>query len=95
MLKRTPTNFLVDDFFYFREICFEQVICSADKSSLYYLLNAPHLSSLVPANNSRYERRKEQEVADNAKMLQAELNDQGADNTTAVYLEGFANGISC
>ena len=26
-------------------------------------------------------------------MLQAELNDQGADNTTSVYLEGFANGI--
>jgi hypothetical protein len=47
------------------------------------------------ADNSRYWRRKEQETADNAKMLQAEFNDQGADNTTSVYLEGFANGITC
>ena len=50
---------------------------------------------MVLADNSRYGRRKEQETADNAKMLQAEPNDQGADNTTSVYLEGFTNGINC
>src|SRR5205807_766982 len=55
-------------------------------------IGIPH--QVVPTDNSRYGRRKEQEAAGNTEMLQAELNDQGADNTTSVYLEGFANGIS-
>ncbi len=46
-LKRIPINFLVYDFSDFKQICFEQIICRADKSSLCYLLNAPHRSSLV------------------------------------------------